>query len=629
VVLYLPLFIQDVMGQSATNSGTAVTPLTLAMAVSSAIIGQAVARVGRYKWAAILGALLLGGGVYLLAQLTASADIWEVVRDMVVVGLGLGMLMPVLTLAVQNAIPRIRLGAGTGAVTYIRSMGQLLGVAAVGAVATNAFSSALTTRLPDGVKQLPPDAQSKLTDPTLLQRVLGDPSLQHQIIAQAQQQADQTAVPQAVSQIVQQQVPHLVAQQLQAAIAQATAKVPPGPQHAAQVAAITHQLTQQLTPQLTAAATQQLTAQATAQVTAQVNAQVSATLTQLFEAGRQSLALGIQEAFLVSLGICALVLVMAIFLKDVPLAKRVVEAPAVVTRASELRGAALLDGLDVPAAALNVPANGAMNGAASRGLVGARAQERPARYPVPYPAPRPQPAQASTSGAPAALPELTWAALGLTLGALAREAQSNEADPRLLAALSDAVDGRYPHSWSTEERGRAVAREMVAPLATALVSSYVGGHDGANGHTTGPNASYGANGHANGAIGANGTVAYTGAPSAGIWNGTGQAHGGAEYVNGYANGSGHGSYGQPAPESRPLKRVRVTRRLMMDGQVVGEQAIESSIPLDADTETAADELRAKLDAMAPDGVSPEGVLPDEVPTWHQPGVVDQPTLRLR
>jgi hypothetical protein len=141
---------------------------------------------------------------------------------------------------------------------------------------------------------------------------------------------------------VAQAAPQAVARVLPQAIAQATAHVPPGPQHDQIVAAITQQVTAQVT--------QQITAQVTQQVTAQVNTQLTDTLHQLFEAARLSLADGIQRAFLVSLGVCALIFVITLFLKDVPLTKRFQDAPRDATLAAEeALGAAT--GVDEPAMA--------------------------------------------------------------------------------------------------------------------------------------------------------------------------------------------------------------------------------------------------------------------------------------
>jgi EmrB/QacA subfamily drug resistance transporter len=285
LVLYLPLYIQGVLGYSPTNSGIVITPLTLALAIGAAAIGQVIAKVGRYQWASILGACVLILGVFLLTRMTATTSLWEVSRNMIVVGAGLGMLQPVLTLAVQNAIPRSRLGVGTGAVTYLRSMGQLLGVALVGAIANNAFTNQLNKTLPESVKQLPPSAQDAATDPNNLQRVIGNPSAQHDAIQAAIAQADKTFVPQAV----------------QAAVAKATANVPPGPGHDDAVAAITKQVT--------------------LQVTQSIHTQVTETLNQLFVVAKDALLVSIQAAFWTALVIAVVILILTLFLKDVPLIK--------------------------------------------------------------------------------------------------------------------------------------------------------------------------------------------------------------------------------------------------------------------------------------------------------------------
>ena len=224
-------------------------------------------------------------GVFLLTRMTATTSLWEVSRNMIVVGAGLGMLQPVLTLAVQNAIPRARLGVGTGAVTYLRSMGQLLGVALVGAIANNAFTNQLNKTLPDSVKQLPTSAQDAATDPNNLQRVIGNPTAQHDAIQAAITQADKTVVPQAV----------------QAAVAKATANVPPGPGHDATVATITKQVTEQ--------------------VTQAIHTQLTDALNQLFVVAKDALLVSIQAAFWTALVIAVIILILTFFLKDVPLIK--------------------------------------------------------------------------------------------------------------------------------------------------------------------------------------------------------------------------------------------------------------------------------------------------------------------
>ncbi len=299
VAIYLPLFVQGVLGQTATNSGVISTPLTLALAIGAAIIGQVIARVGRYQIFAIIGAVVLAGGIVLLTQMTLSTTLVEVTRNMIVIGLGLGMIQPVMTLAVQNAIPRSRLGVGTGAVTYLRSTGSTLGVAIVGAVEYNAYTTDLASRLPEAAKPF----LSRLR-PDVLQQLLLSQDLQHRVEAQVAKDAVAQALPNAVNQGVVQ------------ALAELNKQVPPGPQH--------DQIVYQMAGPLATKVTQQVTAQVTMQITAQVNGMFH----QIFEATRQSLSVGIQHGFIAGLILCGVLFVLTLFLKDVPLQTRASAASA-------------------------------------------------------------------------------------------------------------------------------------------------------------------------------------------------------------------------------------------------------------------------------------------------------------
>lgn len=200
VVIYLPLFIQIVLGQSATNSGVAITPLTVTTAIGAALVGQIIYKVGRYQFLSILGALIMTGGIYLLTRLTAASALGTVTLYMIVVGMGLGMLQPVLTLAVQNAIPRTRLGVGTSAVTYLRTMGQTLGVALIGTIVNNSTANALASHLPSQAKQLPPALLAAASS----QEVLSNPQAKATLIHDAIQAATKNVPPQSAAQVAAQ-----------------------------------------------------------------------------------------------------------------------------------------------------------------------------------------------------------------------------------------------------------------------------------------------------------------------------------------------------------------------------------------------------------------------------------------
>ncbi len=168
VIVYMPLFIQGVMGQSATSSGAVITPVSISMAIFSTLAGLIVAKIGRYQVIAICGGVFLAVGIFLLTLMNVSATLLTLILDMIVVGMGLGTLMPVLNLATQNALPRNQLGAGTGAVTFLRSMGSTLATAILGTIVTTTYKQYIIDHLPGAAKQLPASLLQAATDQQVL-----------------------------------------------------------------------------------------------------------------------------------------------------------------------------------------------------------------------------------------------------------------------------------------------------------------------------------------------------------------------------------------------------------------------------------------------------------------------------
>jgi hypothetical protein len=167
-IMYIPLFLQGVVGTSATESGTAMTPMMIALVGASTLGGQVISRVGRYKWASLGGLVLMTVGLWLQTRLGLDATRGDVVRNLIVLGLGIGLAMPTFTLAVQNAFPAKDLGAVTAAVQFFRSIGSTVGVALMGTFLTTRLTSGLAGGLPPQVaRALPPDAVAAL-DPRAL-----------------------------------------------------------------------------------------------------------------------------------------------------------------------------------------------------------------------------------------------------------------------------------------------------------------------------------------------------------------------------------------------------------------------------------------------------------------------------
>jgi EmrB/QacA subfamily drug resistance transporter len=199
LVVYLPLFLQGVLKESATTSGALITPMTVSLTVGAAFCGIMIGRLGRYQVLTIIGALILCLGTFLLTRMDSSTSAGAATLFMVITGLGLGMFFPVLTLAVQNAIPRSRLGVGTGAVRYMQATGQVLGVAIVGTVVNNSLAVEFPKRIPAQAKEfLPAQALQAAQNP----QVLISPDFQHSLISTSIREALQHHAPPSVAQTI-------------------------------------------------------------------------------------------------------------------------------------------------------------------------------------------------------------------------------------------------------------------------------------------------------------------------------------------------------------------------------------------------------------------------------------------
>ena len=287
---------------------------------SSIVGGQILARTGKYKILAIVGFAVAAIGLFLLSRMDVNADNALVVRNMIIMGLGIGVSMSLFTIVVQNAFPIQAVGQVTSSLTFFRSMGSTIGIAVLGSVMTNRFASALDTNLPASLKQaIPPHQLDAFKNPQLLLST-----------------SAMDTIEKGFSQF--------------------------GPQG----------------PTL---------------------------FHELMMAIRVSLASAITSLFFVGAVAMVLALITVLFLREIPLRK----------------------------------AN-----------------------------------SATTVTAPSPSPRLRDAAAGLTLAAVARVAQRPEPSPHLMAALAELADGQVPHQGSIEQRGRAVARTVIQPLAIALLQTAAG-----------------------------------------------------------------------------------------------------------------------------------------------------------
>ncbi len=149
-VTFLPLFQQVVRGESPTASGLQLLPLMAGVMVSSVTSGRIIAATGHYRIYPILGTGLTVVGMLLLSTMGPGTGVATSAAFMALLGCGLGMVMQVLILAVQNDAPYEDLGVATAGATLFRSIGGSLGTAVLGAVFTNRLVVELSDRLPAG-----------------------------------------------------------------------------------------------------------------------------------------------------------------------------------------------------------------------------------------------------------------------------------------------------------------------------------------------------------------------------------------------------------------------------------------------------------------------------------------------
>jgi EmrB/QacA subfamily drug resistance transporter len=159
-ISFVPLFVQGVIGTSATASGVVLTPMMLGAVTMSIVSGQWVSRTGRYKWNALAGPVVLGTAMLLLSQMDVDTTRGEAIRNMVIAGIGMGLMMQIFVLVIQNTVPVRTLGSATALAQFARAIGATLGVTLMGVI----VNQGLPTAARDGtvVHRLPPALRVEL-----------------------------------------------------------------------------------------------------------------------------------------------------------------------------------------------------------------------------------------------------------------------------------------------------------------------------------------------------------------------------------------------------------------------------------------------------------------------------------
>jgi EmrB/QacA subfamily drug resistance transporter len=150
-LMFLPIFVQGVVGLSATRSGAVLTPMMLSFIVGSTVGGILISRLGRYKLQAVIGALIMVAGIFFLGRMDVSTTWLVVVRNMLIVGLAMGTVMPLANVVIQNAFPYSQMGVVSSTQQFVNSLGGIIASPIFGTILSNTFSSSLRGNLPAGL----------------------------------------------------------------------------------------------------------------------------------------------------------------------------------------------------------------------------------------------------------------------------------------------------------------------------------------------------------------------------------------------------------------------------------------------------------------------------------------------
>lgn len=152
-VMFLPLFVQGVIGLNAQNSGLVMAPMMISFIAGSVVSGQIMSKTGKYRRLAHVAAVFIVIGTALLTMMTVNTTYANVIVNMILLGLGIGGLMPLLNVAVQNAFPYKMVGTVNSTQQFVASLGGVIASPIFGSVLNRGFQNKLTDTLPKQLQQ--------------------------------------------------------------------------------------------------------------------------------------------------------------------------------------------------------------------------------------------------------------------------------------------------------------------------------------------------------------------------------------------------------------------------------------------------------------------------------------------
>jgi EmrB/QacA subfamily drug resistance transporter len=147
-IVFLPVYLQIVRGVSPTQSGLELLPLMVGLLTASVVSGRRITTTGRYKRFPIAGTAITALGLASLSTLGADTPYWRTSLFMLTLGIGIGLVMQVIVLAMQNSVDPRDMGVATSSATFFRSLGGTFGTALFGTVLANRLASEMAARLP-------------------------------------------------------------------------------------------------------------------------------------------------------------------------------------------------------------------------------------------------------------------------------------------------------------------------------------------------------------------------------------------------------------------------------------------------------------------------------------------------
>ena len=187
VFVYLQFYLQVGLGADAATAGLVMAPTILVSVVASVVSGQVMSRTGRYKFLAVTGSLLMVSSMLLLSTMTRDTTIPGVLGRMFLFGIGMGLMMPVMSIASQNASPQKYLGIVSAFTQFFQQVGGVIGIGVIGALFNARLASGLAERLESDVaERVQPE---KLVDPIFREDLMNDLGPEVWTVAEPQVQA--------------------------------------------------------------------------------------------------------------------------------------------------------------------------------------------------------------------------------------------------------------------------------------------------------------------------------------------------------------------------------------------------------------------------------------------------------